>query len=136
MRTVPTWIGKTDDSKPPKHVRLRIFDRCGGRCHLSGLKIKVGDEWDLDHVKPLWDGGANSEANLAPALKDKHRLKSAADQSIQAKTDRIRARHFGVRETSPGFRQHPTLKRGVDGKVRPRNVKDRGAFDAEFAPDN
>ena len=60
-RTVKEWIGKTADSKPPPTVRLRILKTHDGHCRLSGIKIRPGDAWDCDHVKPLWDGGENRE---------------------------------------------------------------------------
>ncbi|WLT07795.1 HNH endonuclease signature motif containing protein [Bartonella apihabitans] len=63
-RKVKEWIGKTDDTMPPPSVRLRIFERDGGRCRLTGKKILAGDKWDLDHIIPLADGGENREAIL------------------------------------------------------------------------
>lgn len=96
MRSVPEWIGATDDAKVPTTVRLRIFAAHGGRCHLSGRRIMPGDAWDLDHVTALWKGGKHVESNLAPALRDKHREKSAAENSEQAKADRTRAKHLGL----------------------------------------
>jgi 5-methylcytosine-specific restriction protein A len=99
-RSVKEWIGKTDDSRPPTSVRLRVFTAHGGRCHLSGLTIRVCDEWDLDHVKPLHlaqpGETLNRESNLAPALKQPHREKSAREVSAKAKADRIRAKHLGI----------------------------------------
>lgn len=96
MRTVPEWIGKTDDAKIPKLVKLRIFERCGGRCHITGRKIMTGDAYDFDHIKELWEGGEHRESNLAPAMRDKHREKSSAAQSRKAKADRTRAKHLGL----------------------------------------
>jgi len=96
LRTVPDWVGRSDDEKIPPRVRLRIFERFGGVCQLSGRKIMPGDEWDLDHIKALWRGGRHSEDNLHPVLREKHREKSAAEQSEQAKADRIRKKHLGI----------------------------------------
>lgn len=36
-RTVREWIGKTDDSMPPKLCKLRFVDRQDGKCAISGL---------------------------------------------------------------------------------------------------
>lgn len=100
MRTVPEWIGKTDDSRPPLSVKLRIFARYEGRCHISKAKIGVGDAWDVEHIRPLWQAAPgetlNRESNLAPALKEPHRQKTAAEASIKAKADRVRAKHLGI----------------------------------------
>lgn len=96
MRTVPEWIGSSDDAKVPSRVRLRIFERFGGVCQLSQRKIMPGDQWDLDHIKALWRGGEHREENLHPVLKQPHREKSAEEQSIQAKCDRVRKKHLGI----------------------------------------
>ena len=39
-RSVPKWIGKTDDAMPPPRVRLRIFEAYNGVFGLSGRKIR------------------------------------------------------------------------------------------------
>lgn len=96
MRTVEEWRGKTDDSAIPPRVRLRVFEKFGGICQLSGRKIMAGDEWQVDHIKALWRGGEHRESNLQPVLKQPHSEKSKEEQSIQAKCDRIRKKHLGI----------------------------------------
>lgn len=96
MRSVDEWIANNDDAKVPPRVRLRIFEKFGGICQLSKRKIMPGEEWDLDHVKALWRGGEHRETNLHPVLKQPHREKSAEEQSIQAKCDRVRKKHLGI----------------------------------------
>lgn len=95
-RTVESWVGKTPDSAIPLRVRLRVFQRCGGICALSGRKIMPGDEWDLDHVKPLSMGGLHAETNLQVVWRPAHREKTAAEAGPRAKADRIRAKHLGT----------------------------------------
>lgn len=95
-RSVEEWIGASPDSAIPKRVRLRVFERCGGRCHISGIKIQPGDKWDMDHVIPLVLGGENRELNLAPALSTEHRKKTAADVAQKSKERRVRAKHIGL----------------------------------------
>jgi 5-methylcytosine-specific restriction endonuclease McrA len=99
-RSVTEWIGKTPDSKPPQAVRLRVFDRVHGKCHLTGTKIQPGDKWDLDHIVRLEDGGENRESNLAPALKSPHIEKTAQETKRGRKADRQRARHIGAKPPS------------------------------------
>lgn len=98
-RTVPEWIGKNDDAVPPRSVRARVFRAYDGRCYLTGAKIAAGDEWDLEHVKPLAMARPgetlNRESNLAPALKAPHREKTAREATDRAKADRCHAKHFG-----------------------------------------
>ena len=118
-RIVDEWVGKTDDTPAPPRVRLRVFEQHGGRCHLSGRKIMPGDQWDLDHVKALINGGENRESNLAPALRDKHREKTAADVAEKAKTDRMAAKHLGIwKPKTRGFDKR--LRKRMDGTVVPR----------------
>ena len=97
-REVAEWIGRTDDAAIPPRVRLRVFERCGGVCHLSGVRIKAGDQWDCDHVVALINGGEHRERNLAPALRVEHRKKTAADVKQKAKNDRVRKRHLGIKK--------------------------------------
>lgn len=122
-RSVPEWVGSTPDAKVPPRVRIRIFEREGGICHISGRKITPSDLWDLDHGIALINGGEHREGNLFPALRDKHREKTVEDVAIKAKGAAIRARHLGIKPPSrwasrpmgTGQRQHtatsPVTKR-------------------------
>lgn len=96
-RAVPEWVGKTHDSKIPPKVRLRIFQAHDGRCHLTGRKILPGDAWDLDHIIALINGGEHREGNLAPALRNKHREKTAEDVKAKAHGDRAAMRLAGIK---------------------------------------
>lgn len=98
MRRVPEWIGKTPDSKVPDRVRQRIFEREGRRCHLSGRMIREGEPWDLDHVTALINGGEHRESNLKPALRDKHREKTALDVREKSIIARKQKRASGIRK--------------------------------------
>ncbi len=100
-RKTEEWIGNTPDSKVPPHVRLRIFRREEGICHISGRKIGVADKWDLDHRIALCNGGEHRESNLFPAIRDKHREKTAEDVAERAKTDALSKKHLGI--TKPKY---------------------------------
>ncbi len=95
-RSVPEWIGKTDDTAIPPHVKVRIFEAHGGRCYLSGKKIMAGDAYDFDHKVALCNGGENREGNIGPALRDKHKEKTRADLDEKSKVYRTRAKHLGL----------------------------------------
>jgi 5-methylcytosine-specific restriction protein A len=95
-RSVPEWIGKTPNTSVPPRVRARVFVAHGGVCHLSGRRVRPGDAWECDHVIALVNGGENRESNLAPALRDKHREKTAADVAEKSKVERIRKKHLGI----------------------------------------
>lgn len=97
MRDVPEWIGKTDDSKPPPRVRLRVFERYDGICYLSKRKIMAGEAWELEHILAISLGGENREGNMAPALVKPHKVKTAADMKQKSKNYRVRAKHAGLK---------------------------------------
>jgi 5-methylcytosine-specific restriction protein A len=101
-----------------KLQRVRVFDAAGGICHLCKAKIHVGERWDVEHVKPLSMGGADDEANMAPAHVSCHRIKTSAEAGPRAKADRIRARHLGIRPKSkfPCSKDSPYRKK-LDGSV-------------------
>lgn len=95
-RDVKEWQGKTPNSVPPPTVKARVFLRAGGRCHITGLKI-AGKPWQVEHIKPLWAGGENREKNMAPALVDPHKEKTAEEGDIREKADRVRIKHLGLK---------------------------------------
>lgn len=96
-RAVAEWIGKTDDAEIPPRVRLRVFERHNGTCHISGRKIMPGEPWDCEHVVALINGGEHRESNLAPALRDKHREKTADDVRQKSVTADKRMMNLGIK---------------------------------------
>lgn len=80
--------------------RVRLFERAHGICHICQQRIQVGALWELEHVVPLEDGGADDDSNIGPAHIACHRQKTAAEATARAKTRRIRAKHIGA--TGPG----------------------------------
>jgi len=95
-RTVKEWIGKSDDAKVPPRVRLRIYDREEGICHISGRKIQPGEKWELEHKVALILGGDHRESNLFPALAEFHKEKTAAEMKVKAKIADTRKKHLGI----------------------------------------
>ncbi len=116
-RTVKEWIGKTDDIKAPPRVRQRVFDAHGGTCHICKLPIKVGESWQADHVKALVNGGANSEANLAPAHGHCHVGKSRLDLKEKAKVAAVRGKHIGAIKPKQSIPSPPKAEKPA-GKPR------------------
>lgn len=118
-RSVKEWRGRTDDAMPPPSVRARIFAAHNGICHISKRKIRPGEPWHLDHIKELWEGGENRESNMAPALVEPHKGKTAKGQRRKAKADRIKAKHLGIKKPKgsiPGSKASG-WKRKMDGTV-------------------
>lgn len=125
-RSVTEWIGKTPDSRPPKAVRLRIFERCNGICHISDVKILPGDEWDVEHIKRLDDGGENRESNMAPALKAPHRKKTGEENSRGKKADRAKMKHLGIKDAPAAPLQS---RNDLVGRQKPeKKPKERKAY--------
>lgn len=104
------WIGATPDSKVPDHVRLRVYLAHEGRCHIAQRKIRRGEPWECDHVIALADwtdeGHGNRESNLAPALKDKHRAKTSAENAARAVVRRKQSKDIGIKKTGRKIVQH------------------------------
>lgn len=97
-RTVREWIGATPDAPFPPRVRLRIFERDGGRCQCGcGLLIRPGDKWQVDHIVAIINGGENRESNGRTILSEHHKTKTRADLATKSKTYRMRSKHIGVK---------------------------------------
>jgi hypothetical protein len=100
--------------------RLRIFEAHAGRCVLCEQRIKAGDTWTVEHIRPLGLGGEDEDYNCGPAHEACRRLKDKTDLASIAKAKRIKARHFGiprtVTSTMPGSRASK-WKRKMNGEV-------------------
>lgn len=116
-RSTEEWKGKTPDTAVPDYVKLRVWERHEGICHISKRKISAGEPWDVEHVKAICNGGENREGNLAPALRDKHKGKTANDRKFKAKTDKQKKKHLGIKKPKDW---NTGLKKGFDGIVRDR----------------
>ena len=122
MRSVPEWIGKTDDARVPPRVRVRRFDAFGGVCYLSGRKIRAGEKWELRHVISLINGGQHRESNLAPVLVEAHKVQTRLDKAEKKLVYRKRSKHLGVKRVSrpiPGSKASG-LKKSFSGEVTRR----------------
>lgn len=117
MRTVPEWIGKTDDSMPPPRVKDRIRERQGNKCALTGREFRPGDTIHYDHIVPLWLGGANTESNLQAALSEPHMRKTAMEAKVRAKCSRIRKKHLSLDSKAKAGGFNKQFKRKMNGDV-------------------
>lgn len=108
-RELPEWIGKSDDTPAPPRVRLRVWDRCEGKCHRCARKIPVGDKWILEHLIALINGGENRETNLCLTCSWCKPVKDAEDVAVKSKTAAVRSAHVLPRQpsrlTGPGFQK-------------------------------
>lgn len=94
-RSLKEWVGKTDDTAVPPHVRLRVFLRFEGKCQECGIKIK-GKRWICDHRIALINGGENRENNLGPIHELCDKTKTAADVAVKSRTYRKAAKDIGI----------------------------------------
>jgi 5-methylcytosine-specific restriction protein A len=121
-RTVDEWIGKTDDTAAPPRVRLRVWERCKGKCGQCGRTIKAGETWTLEHLKALINGGANREANLGVTCNWCLPKKNAEDVAEKSRSYRKRVKHAGIKRKSsrplPGSKGSPWKQTIGHGWVR------------------
>lgn len=121
-RSPAEWIASNPDAKIPDRVKLRIWEREGGKCYLTGQKIRPGDEYEFEHKLALCLGGEHRESNIALALKNAHKQKTAEDVKMRAKSDRIRKRHLGIRKPSTfACARTSKWKKKINGEVVPRD---------------
>src|SRR5690606_36503342 len=110
-RSVPAWVGRTDDSAVPPRVRLRVWDREEGRCHRCRRQIPADDAWIIEHRLAIILGGANAEQNLCLSCSWCKSAKDAEDVAAKAKTAAVRSKHLGIRPAptmrSAGFAPRP-----------------------------
>jgi len=95
-RSLPEWIGKSDDTPVPPHVRVRVFETYGGVCGICTVKIRV-KRWVCDHRKAIVNGGENREKNLWPIHETCDRkVKTPSDVAEKKINNRIKAKHLGI----------------------------------------
>jgi 5-methylcytosine-specific restriction protein A len=67
-------------------INRRIMMRDNGLCQCAECKatgrLRIADE--VDHVVPLWEGGAESDANRAAINAECHDVKTAAENKRRA----------------------------------------------------
>src|ERR1700761_7805770 len=80
--------------------RVRLFTAAEGVCHICERKIQADTAWELEHILPLADGGADDDANIGPAHTKCHLEKTAAEATLRAKTRCMHANHIGA--SGPG----------------------------------
>lgn len=93
-RSIEEWRGKTDDTAAPPRVRLRVFERCSGKCHKCGHLIRAGERWILEHLKALINGGENREQNLGLTCSICLPIKNAEDMAEKSAVYQKRSKHL------------------------------------------
>lgn len=109
-RAVAEWIGKTADTKIPPRVRLRIFERENGVCHLCQQPIQAGQKWEANHDPALINSGENRESKIFPAHVACHQVHTREAKAEKAKVAAIRQRHLGITRPTGKLRSPPFQK--------------------------
>lgn len=114
-RTVPEWIGKTDDSAIPVRVKLRVHAAAEGVCAKCSVEATTGQ---YDHAIPLIIGGENRESNLQFLCVPCHKAKTKLDVKLKAKVARVRKRHLGLKKPSKfACSKASKFKKKISGEV-------------------
>lgn len=101
-------------------MRVDIFLRHDGICHMCSMKVLPGQEWDVSHDIPLEAGGKDDASNWLVAHRKCHRIHtSTVDMPLIAKLKRKQQKHIGASRSKtplPGGR-FSKFKRKMDGTV-------------------
>lgn len=102
-RSVPEWVGKTDDTPPSKACKARIMARQDGICGCGcGVKLGVcGERIEFDHIQALILEGENRESNLQALRPCCHKPKTKRDVAQKAKEAHRRANNYGLKNPKP-----------------------------------
>ena len=73
---------------------LRILEANGRRCYKCTRPLGARDDYDIDHIIALENGGTDDDANLAPCCEFCHVEKSSADHALAGKGRRMAVNAF------------------------------------------
>lgn len=120
-RLTKEWIGKSDSTPVPPHVRLRVFQCDNGICKCGcNTVIRPGMKWETDHTVALVNGGENRESNLRTLLATHHREKTRADVREKSAVYRKRAKSLGIK-----LHNGPKIKSRGFAKAEPQRSASR-----------
>lgn len=97
-RELPGWEATDDNQAIPARVKVRVFDRAGGKCANCTLTIVGKLRPAYDHIQALINGGKHAEYNLQLLCVPCHAVKTKADVAEKSVNARVRAKHLGVKK--------------------------------------
>lgn len=74
--------------------RAAIFLTRGGHCHKCTRPLGPADDWDLDHIIALENGGTDDDDNLAPICDWCHTDKTGEDHAAAGHGRRMATKHL------------------------------------------
>lgn len=89
-RELPEWIADNDNQAIPARVRVRVFEKHGGKCAICTLPIVGKLRPAIDHIQAIINGGKNRERNLQLLCVPCHAGKTKAD--VRQKSTEYRKR--------------------------------------------
>ena len=92
-----TDVGTTPRKPLTPTQRLKLFEDHKGICCLCSLKIKRGDAWIDEHIRPLGLGGSNDLSNRGPAHKLCAEVKTEQDMDRINKAKRQKQADLGIK---------------------------------------
>lgn len=113
MREVPEWIADNDNQTIPARVKVRVFDRAGGKCAHCTLTIVGKLRPAYDHIQALVNGGEHRECNLQLLCVPCHAVKTRADVGEKSILARKRLKQIGIKKP-----RTITRWRRFDGSIR------------------
>lgn len=108
------------------HVKKLVRERANWTCELPGCDRSA---IDVDHKRPLWQGGTNALDNAQLLCKKHHDAKTAKEAPERAKCDRQSGRkgQYARRKRAKEEGRHKGIQGGgfkkPDGYVSPLNSK-------------
>jgi 5-methylcytosine-specific restriction protein A len=102
-RSIPEWIGRTNDTPVPPKVSLRVLLRQKRICAKSKRLIRPADKTQTDHIIALKAGGQNRESNLQVILTEEHIEKTVEENKVNAKIERLQRAHYGLKPKSKAW---------------------------------
>ena len=115
---------RRDRREFPRKVKLIAFQRCHGKCEKCEVPLSVG-HFIYDHII-AWELSRDSSVdNCQVVCSNCDAPKTAKDQTVIAKSNRVRDNHIGARNPSrhplPGSRRSP-FKMKIGGGVVDRKT--------------
>ena len=113
-RSLPEWIGNTDDTPPPTRVKDRLCAKQKDLCAKCGCPLTTAQ---CDHIIPLILGGKNRETNLQMLCVACHVGKTRLDVKLKSKVASVRKKRLGLKKKSALSPEVRGIRKRMSGKI-------------------
>lgn len=106
-----------------KRTKLEAFTRANGRCEKCSARLSPGNI-EYHHAKEAAFEGPATLENCTVLCKTCHREITNQRAAVIAKSNRVRAKHLGIRPQRPSFQtnRNAAFKKRMDGTVVRRDA--------------